>query len=437
MASKGVEGYVWDQVECLPRPDLERLQVERLRACVDRVAQTVPFYRDKLARAGVSSASIRTLGDISGLPFTVKDDLRELYPFGLFAVPMTEIVRLHASSGTTGKPIVVGYTVKDIELWSDLIARALAAAGVTRDDIVQNAYGYGLFTGGLGLHYGVERLGAKVVPISGGNTGRQVMLMRDFGSTVLCCTPSYALVIAEALAQQELDVSSLPLRVGIFGAEPWSEEMRREIEARLGIVALDIYGLSEIMGPGVAMECTHKQGLHIYEDHFIPEIIDPDTGEPLPDGEVGELVFSCVTKQALPLLRYRTRDRTRLVRDTCLCGRTTVRMDKVQGRTDDMLIIRGVNVFPSQIEAALLRAGETEPHYQIVVERSARRTDELTVLVEVADATVNDRQRNGQLQDKLTSELDSALGISCKVELVCPFTIERSEGKAVRVVDKR
>lgn len=437
MVSKGVKGYVWDQAECLPRPDLERLQVERLRACLDRLAQTVPFYRDKLAQTGISPASIRTVGDISQLPFTVKDDLREHYPFGLFGVPMSEIVRLHASSGTTGKPIVVGYTLKDIELWSDLIARALAAAGATRDDIVQNAYGYGLFTGGLGLHYGVERLGAKVVPISGGNTGRQVMLMRDFGSTVLCCTPSYALVIAEGLAQQGVDVTSLPLRVGIFGAEPWTEEMRREIESRLGIVALDIYGLSEIMGPGVAMECTHKQGLHIYEDHFIPEVVDPDTGEPLPDGEVGELVFSSITKQALPLLRYRTRDRTRLFRDPCVCGRTTVRMEKIQGRTDDMLIIRGVNVFPSQIEAALLRAGETEPQYQIVVDRGARRTDELTVLVEAADSTVNDRQRNGQLQNELSSELHSALGISCKVELVRPFAIERTEGKAVRVVDKR
>ena len=435
--SSSVKPYIWDQAETLPRPEMEKLQVERLRACVERVVQTVPFYEEKLARAGVTAGSIRSLDDLAQLPFTTKQDLRDHYPFGLFAVPMQRIVRLHASSGTTGKPTVVPYTRNDIELWSDLIARVLAAAGVTDEDIVQNAYGYGLFTGGLGLHYGAEKVGAKVIPISGGNTKRQLMIMQDFGSTVLCCTPSYSLLMAEVAQEEGIDIQALPLKVGIFGAEPWSERMRQEIESRLGILALDLYGLSEVIGPGVAIECIHKQGMHIAEDHFIPEIIDPDTGERLPDGELGELVFTCVTKEALPLLRYRTRDLTRLIHEKCACGRTTARMGRVVGRTDDMIIVRGVNVFPSQIEAALLNAGGVEPHYQIIVDRGHDYMDEIEVLVEVPAVVVESPDRLIQTERRLSHELQSALGITCKVRLVGPRQIERSEGKALRVVDKR
>ena len=437
MGWKPVDDYIRDETETISRREMERLQLERLRSCVEGLSGSVPFYRERLAQAGVTGVSFSALDDIRRLPFTTKTDLRDNYPFGLLAAPMAEIVRLHASSGTTGKPIVVGYTANDLELWSGLIARSLAAAGVTSSDIVQNAYGYGLFTGGLGFHYGIERVGAKVIPISGGNTSRQVMIMRDFGSTVLCCTPSYALVIAEGLSREGVNVADLNLRVGIFGAEPWSEEMREQIEARLGIIALNIYGLSEVMGPGVAMECVHKNGMHISEDHFIPEIIDPDTGASLPDGDVGELVFTCVTKEALPLLRYRTRDLTRLFREQCACGRTSVRMDRVLGRTDDMLIIRGVNVFPSQIETVLLQAGETEPQYQILVERGPSHMDQLTVIVETSEETVLNHQRNSKLGIKLTQQLYSTLGITCTVQLVGPNGIERSEGKAVRVLDRR
>jgi phenylacetate-CoA ligase len=350
---------------------------------------------------------------------------------------MDEIIRVHASSGTTGKPIVVAYTHQDLGLWSDLIARSLAMAGVTKNDVVQNSYGYGLFTGGLGIHYGTERLGATILPISVGNTARQIMLMQDFGSTVLCSTPSYALLIAEVAQEEGIDPKTLPIKVGIFGAEPWSELMREEIESRFGIVALDIYGLSEIIGPGVAMECAHKQGSHIFEDHFIPEVIDPDTGEPMPDGETGELVLSCVTKEALPLLRYRTRDRTRLIRDRCPCGRTTVRMDRVMGRTDDMLIVRGVNVFPSQVEAALLKGGEVEPYYQIIVDRGLDHTDDIEVLVEVSEERISSPDQLADLQRKLAHEVQTILGISCKLQIVGPKQIQRSEGKAVRVVDRR
>ncbi|TMA50969.1 MAG: phenylacetate--CoA ligase, partial [Deltaproteobacteria bacterium] len=369
------------------------------------------------------------------LPFTTKQDLRDNYPFGLFAVPMQQIVRFHASSGTTGKPTVVAYTRNDIALWSEVMARAFAMAGVTDADIVHNAYGYGLFTGGLGIHYGAERVGAKVIPISGGNTRRQVLFLQDFGSTALCCTPSYALLIAEVAQEEGIEVKSLPLKVGIFGAEPWSERMRQELESRFNLLALDIYGLSEVIGPGVAMECGHKHGLHIFEDHFIPEIIDPDTGERLPDGALGELVLSCVTKEALPLLRYRTRDRTRLLREACPCGRTTTRIEKVLGRTDDMIVARGVNVFPSQVEAALLRGGEIEPHYQLVVDRGRDYMDELEVRVEVSAEIFQDPTQLTQLQRRLSHEVQSTLGITCKV--VGPKQIERSEGKAVRVVDKR
>jgi phenylacetate-CoA ligase len=377
------------------------------------------------------------LGDLARLPFTTKQDLRDHYPFGLLAVPLDQVVRVHASSGTTGKLTVVGYTRADLDLWANMMARALAAAGVNTKDIVHNAYGYGLFTGGLGFHDGATLIGAAVVPVSGGNTKRQVQILQDFGSTVLCCTPSYALLIAETVAEDGIDPASLHLKVGLFGAEPWSEQMRRAIEARLGIRAFDHYGLSEVIGPGVAGECVEQQGLHINEDHFIPEIVDPETGARLPDGEVGELVFTCVTKEALPLLRYRTRDRARLMREPCACGRTTVRMAKVLGRTDDMVIVRGVNVFPSQIETVLLEVGEIAPHYQIVIDRGRTLLDELDVLVEVPAEVFGNSERLAQLERRLTHDVKSALGISCKVTLVGPKQIPRSEGKAVRVVDRR
>jgi phenylacetate-CoA ligase len=437
MSKQDVRSYIWEEVETLPRREMEKLQVERLRAGIDRMSRTVPFYKSKLNEAGVTADSIRSLDDLDRLPFTTKADLRDNYPFGLVAVPMKEVVRLHASSGTTGKPTVVAYTRNDLALWSDLMARTHAAAGVTTDDVVHNAYGYGLFTGGLGFHYGAEKLGAAVIPISGGNTKRQLMLMRDFGSTVLCCTPSYALLIAEVAEEDGIDLKSFPLKVGMFGAEPWSERMREEIESRLGIVALNVYGLSEVIGPGVSIECTEKKGMHIFEDHFIPEIIDPNTNQPLPYGEMGELVFTCVTKEALPLIRYRTRDRTRLMREKCACGRTTVRMERVIGRTDDMIIVRGVNVFPSQIESVLLQAGEIEPQYEIIVDRSVDHMDELDVLVEAPAQIYRDKELLVQLEKRLSYDVQSALGITCKVKLVGPREIARSEGKAVRVVDKR
>ena len=426
-----MQSNIWDPVETISREDMEQLQMARLRDCVGGIKQRVPFYREQLF--GIEPGSIQSLADLARLPFTNKQDLRDNYPFGLFAAPMSDVVRIHASSGTTGKPTVVGYTANDINIWAGLAARALALAGVTKDDIVQNAYGYGLFTGGLGLHYGVERLGAAVVPTSSGNTTRQIMLIQDFGTTILCATPSYALVLAEAAAEAGYDLSTGPLRVGIFGAEPWSEEMRSEIESRLGVAALDIYGLSEIMGPAVAMECTHKSGMHIAEDHFIPEIIDPETLEPLPSGQHGELVFSCVTKEALPLLRYRTHDLARLLPGDCACGRTTVRMEKVLGRNDDMLIIRGVNVFPSQIEAVLLAMGQVEPHYQLAVERGNDHMDDLEIRVE----STSDPSQHMQLRRRLGTNLRNALGIGCDVTILAPGEIVRSEGKAVRVIDNR
>ena len=426
-----MQSTIWDPVETISGEEMEQLQVKRLRYCVGRVKERVPFYQERLS--GFEPASIQSLTDLARLPFTNKQDLRDNYPFGLFAAPMANVVRIHASSGTTGKPTVVGYTANDIDIWAGLAARALALAGVTRDDIVQNAYGYGLFTGGLGLHYGVEKLGAAVVPTSSGNTARQVMLLQDFGTTVLCATPSYALVLAEAAVEAGYDLSTGPLRLGIFGAEPWSEEMRTEIESRLGITALDIYGLSEVMGPAVAMECTHKFGMHIAEDHFIPEIIDTETLEPLPLDQQGELVFTCVTKGALPLIRFRTHDLARLLPGDCACGRTTVRMEKVLGRNDDMLIIRGVNVFPSQIEAVLLAMGQVEPHYQLVVERGNDHMDDLEIRVESTSAP----SQHMQLRRRLATNLRNALGIGCDVTILTPGEIVRSEGKAVRVIDNR
>mgnify|MGYP001158843839 CR=1 FL=1 len=426
------------EYETMPREALAAIQLRRLQATVERVYATVPFYRRKFQEAGVVPADIRSLDDIRRLPFTTKQDLRDNYPFGMFAVPMDNVVRIHASSGTTGKPTVVGYTARDIGIWAEVMARSLASAGATRGDIVHNAYGYGLFTGGLGAHYGAERLGASVIPVSGGNTKRQVMIMKDFGPTILTCTPSYALHLAEAALELGVDFKDLRFKAGVFGAEPWSEAMREEIERKLHLHAIDIYGLSEIIGPGVAVECIEaKKGLHIFEDHFLPEVINPDTCSPLSYGERGELVFTTITKEAFPLIRYRTRDVTSFSGEPCICGRTFLRMNKVSGRTDDMLIIRGVNVFPSQIESVLMEVKGVEPHYQLVVDR-ADNLDTLTVLVEVGDYVFSDEVRVLQvLEKKLAKNIKETLGVSAMVKLVEPKSITRSEGKAMRVIDNR
>nr|WP_040378304.1 phenylacetate--CoA ligase [Dethiobacter alkaliphilus] len=421
----------------MSRDRLQEVQLKRLKKTVERVYNSVPHYRRVFQAEGIEPGDIQSLDDLSRLPFTVKQDFRDNYPFGLFSVPQNEIVRYHSSSGTTGKPTVVGYTRNDLATWSELMARSLVSAGATRNSVVQNAYGYGLFTGGLGVHYGAELLGAAVIPISGGNTQRQVMVMKDFGTNVLTCTPSYALFIAEVIEEMGLSLDEFKLHAGIFGAEPWSENMRQEIERRLGIRATDIYGLSEIIGPGVAIECEEKCGLHIFEDHFIPEIIDPATGEVLPYGEKGELAITTVTKEALPIIRYRTRDITTLTVEPCLCGRTHVRMAKVTGRSDDMIIVRGVNVFPTQVESVLLEIGETEPHYQLVVTRKGS-LDMLEIQVEVSERMFSDKiKRLEELEKKIHSQIDSILGISAKIRLVEPKTIPRSEGKAKRVIDKR
>lgn len=428
----------WDQeFETMPREKLRELQLERLKLTLDRVYKNVPSYRKAMEERGVRPSDIKTLDDLTKLPFTIKQDLRDNYPFGMFAASMEEVVRVHASSGTTGKPTVVGYTRNDIRTWSQLMARSLTMAGATRGDVVQNAYGYGLFTGGMGVHYGAELVGATVIPISGGNTGRQLMIMQDFGATILTCTPSYALFLAEEGDNNGIDFKKLPLKAGIFGAEPWSERMRKQLEAKLDIMALDIYGLSEVMGPGVSMECSAQQGMHIYEDHFVAEIIDPDTGDPLPFGQQGELVLTSLTKEAFPIIRYRTRDITVLTDDPCSCGRTHVRMRRVTGRTDDMLIIRGVNVFPSQVESILLEFGETEPHYQLVVDRKGN-LDDLEIWVELSEQWFSDKVRQlEEVGDRLKERIGSVLGISARIKLVEPRTIPRSEGKAKRVVDRR
>jgi len=429
----------WNRpVEFMAPDQLRALQSERLRDLVGRVYEKVPRYRQKLDAAGVSPKDIEGIEDLSRLPFTSKDDLRETYPFGMFAVPMDEVVRIHASSGTTGKPTVVGYNRKDIDTWAEVMARTLAAGGAHAGDFLQNSYGYGLFTGGLGAHYGAERIGAAVIPTSGGQTKRQLQIMQDFGTTVLCCTPSYALVIGEAGRDMGIDFSRLPLRVGFFGAEPWSGSMRQEIEASLHCHALDIYGLSEIIGPGVGYECLDKSGLHINEDHFYPEIINPKTGETLPDGQMGELVFTTLTKEALPLLRYRTRDITRIIPEQCPCGRTVRRMERVSGRSDDMLIIRGVNVFPSQIEEVLVGIEETSPNYVLVVDRKPRGMDELEVQVEVSSKMFSDEMSKLEsLSTRIGSEIENILGLRVGVRLVEPRMLERSMGKAKRVVDRR
>jgi phenylacetate-CoA ligase len=427
-----------EEFETMPREALEAIQVRRLQATAARVYNTVPFYRKRFDEMGLKPDHIRALEDLRKLPFTYKDDLRDNYPFGMFAVPMDNVVRIHASSGTTGKPTVVGYTARDVETWAVLIARTLVAAGATKNDIVHNAYGYGLFTGGLGFHYGAEKLGASVIPISGGNTKRQVMIMKDFGATVLTCTPSYALHIAEVAEEMGVNFRDLKFKAGVFGAEPWTEQMRQEIERKLNLKAMDIYGLSEIIGPGVSVECIEAQsGLHVFEDHFIPEIIDPRTEEVLPYGTPGELVFTTITKEAFPVIRYRTRDISTLHPEPCRCGRTMARMGRVQGRSDDMLIIRGVNVFPSQIESVIMETKGVEPHYQLVVERVAS-LDQLTVLVEVNEKLFSDEIKNLQAMGRtLEKSLRETLGVAAEVKLVEPKTIQRSEGKAVRVVDKR
>lgn len=428
--------YFQPEIETAPREKIVALQNERLVKTVRRVYENVPFYREKMIAAGVAPDDIRSIDDLHKLPFSYKKDLRDTYPFGLFAVPMKDVVRLHASSGTTGKQIVVGYTKNDMELWADCFARALTAAGATEEDIVHVSYGYGLFTGGLGADGGAMRIGATAVPVSTGNTQRQLTIMRDFGSTVLCCTPSYALHIAEVLEESGLSKNDLKLKAGIFGAEPWTNEMRRQIEDKLGIKAYDIYGLTEVLGPGVAFECGEQTGMHINEDHFIVEVIDPDTGEVLPDGTQGELVFSCITKEAFPILRYRTRDIGVIHRGKCACGRTLVKMTKPRGRTDDMLIIRGVNVFPSQIETVLLDRGYTA-NYQIVVDRE-HNFDSIEVQVEISSEVFSDTVRGLSRRAKeLSDALKSLLGVNAKVTLLEPNTIPRSEGKAVRVIDKR
>ncbi len=426
------------EYETMPREALEAIQLRRLQNTLERVYATVPFYKKRFDEAGFKPSDMKSLEDLNRVPFTTKQDLRDNYPFGLFAVPMENVVRIHASSGTTGKPTVVGYTARDVNTWAELMARSLAAAGATRGDIIHNAYGYGLFTGGLGVHYGAERLGASVIPISGGNTKRQIMIMKDFGATILTCTPSYALHLAEVAQEMGVDFKDLKFKAGIFGAEPWSEEMRREIEKKLHLDAVDIYGLSEVIGPGVAVECLEaKAGLHIFEDHFIPEIIDPETGEVLPHGETGELVFTSITKEAFPVIRYRTRDITSLNPEPCVCGRTHLRMNRVSGRTDDMLIIRGVNVFPSQIESVLMEIEEVEPHYQLVVDREGT-LDVLTVMVEVGEKAFSDEIKKLQdLEKQIAKNIKEYLGVSAKVKLVEPKSIARSEGKAVRVIDNR
>jgi phenylacetate-CoA ligase len=429
---------IWDRKhETMSRGDLQALQLARLQAQAANVYEKVPFYRQRYMEQGVTPASIRTLDDLARLPFTYKRDFRDNYPLGLAAVPKERIVRIHASSGTTGKPTVVAYTAGDIDTWSEVMARTITAGGVTKHDVVHNAYGYGLFTGGLGFHYGAERIGATVIPVSGGVTKRQIMLIQDLGSTVLCCTPSYALYLAESATEMGVDLRETSLRVGIFGAEPWTERMRQEIEAKIGLKALDIYGLSEIIGPGVSVECEHQAGLHIFEDHFLAEIVNPATGAALPPGQRGELVLTTLTKEALPVIRYRTGDITSLNIEPCACGRTIARMAKPSGRTDDMLIVRGINVFPSQIETVLLQVEGVQPHYQIIVDRQ-HTLDDLEVWVEVSDAVFADEIRGLEaLERKIRDELHSGLGIAARVRLVEPRSIQRSEGKAKRVVDRR
>ena len=430
---------IWNpEYELIKRDRLEKKQLEDLVKLVELVYKKVPFYKEKFEKAGVAPNDIQTLKDISKLPLTTKDDLRKTYPYGLLAVDASEIVEIHTSSGTTGTPVVDAYTINDIEIWAEGMARTLSMAGASRGDVIQNAFGYGLFTGGFGVHYGARKIGANVIPVSAGNTKRQIMLMRDFGTTLLTCTPSYSLYVAEVAKEEGLDFSSLNIRAGCFGAEPWSDNMRVEVEEKLKLSAHDIYGLTEITGPGVASECEEKNGLHINEDLFYPEIINPDTGEVLPFGEKGELVLTTLTKEGTPLIRYRTRDITYLLKGECPCGRTTTRMHRMLGRTDDMLIIRGVNVFPTQIEGVLMRIEETQSHYQIIVDRGASHLDEIEIMVEVEESFFSDETKVlERIKEKIHNEIKSELGVNAVIKLVEPKSLERSLGKAQRVVDKR
>jgi phenylacetate-CoA ligase len=421
----------------MPFDELRALQLERLQAVVERSWNQVKLFRERMEERNLTPQSIRSLDDLARLPFTVKSDLRDTYPFGLFASPMKDVVRLHASSGTTGKPIVVAYTQEDVDVWTSVLVRCLAGCGLHRGDIIQVAYGYGLFTGGLGAHYGAESLGATVVPASGGHADRQIMLIKDFGVTAMCCTPTYFLHLIERAGEMGIDMKQLPLRAGVFGAEPWTESMRQYIEKMSGVEAFDIYGLSEIIGPGVGCECRRHEGLHIFEDRFYPEIVDPESGEPLADGELGELALTTLSKQAMPMIRYRTRDITRILTGRCACGRTIRRIDRIGRRSDDMLIIRGVNIFPSQVESALLEVEGTLPHYQILLTRE-HGLDQMEVQVEVTPEMFEDKI--GALQElnrRLQAALDRVLGIRVKVALVEAHSIERSEGKAKRVIDRR
>ncbi|MBQ7603719.1 MAG: phenylacetate--CoA ligase [Clostridia bacterium] len=430
-------GYCYQpEIEQASREEIRRMQSERLVKTVRRVYEKVPVYRERMISAGVTPDDVKSVDDLYKLPFTSKQDLRDTYPFGMFAVPMEEVARLHASSGTTGKQIVVGYTQNDLDVWGDIVARQLAAAGVTKSDKVHVAYGYGLFTGGLGIAEGSRRLGCTSIPVSSGNTARQLTILQDFGSDVIACTPSYAMYLGESAAKEGIDTKKLPLRAGIFGAEPWTEEMRRSIERSLNIKAYDIYGLTEIMGPGVAYECEEQHGMHVNEDHFIIEILDPETHEPVPDGEKGEIVFTCLTKEAFPLIRFRTKDIGTVTHEKCACGRTFARMSKPMGRIDDMLIIRGVNVFPSQIETVLLQMG-LSPNYQIIVERSGL-LDTLEVQVEITENVFSDTVSEiKNLEHELADRLRSVLGVAAKVTFVAVGSIARSEGKAKRVIDRR
>ncbi len=423
--------------ECMAREDLEQLQLERLQSTLYRVGTHVPFYKKKFDELKFNYDDVRSLDDLRRLPFTVKQDLRDNYPYGLFAVPLRDVVRVHSSSGTSGQATVVGYTRNDIKTWSNLVARVITAAGVTKNDVIQIAFGYGLFTGGFGLHYGAELVGTSVIPISSGNTKRQIQIMQDFKTTALVCTPSYALVMADTMMEMGINPNGLSLRYGLFGGEPWSEGMRREINEKLGIIATDNYGLSEVMGPGVSGECLECNGLHINEDHFLLEILDPNTLEPVPEGEVGELVITTLTKEAFPMIRYRTRDLTRFIPGPCACGRTMRRMQRVMGRTDDMLIIKGVNVFPMQIEKVLFEVEGIEPHYQIIVDRE-NHADRLTVLVEVMESIFFDEMKKQRMViDRIKSRLASEVGVQVEVKLVEEKTLARSEGKAKRVIDRR
>ncbi|GAB6182642.1 phenylacetate--CoA ligase family protein [Thermodesulfovibrio hydrogeniphilus] len=425
------------EAECIPEEKLRELQLQRLKDVVRRAYEKVPYYKKKFDEVGITPDDIKKLEDIRHIPFTGKVDLREVYPFGMFAVPLSEIVEIHMSSGTTGKPVVAGYTLNDIEIWGEVMARCLTMAGTTKNDIVQVAYGYGLFTGGFGVHYGARKIGAMIVPASAGNTRRQIEIMRDFGTTILTCTPSYALYMAEVAQEMGIEPTTLKLKSGCFGAEMWTEEMRKEIEKRFGLNAYNIYGLTEIIGPGVAHECVEKKGLHVFEDHFLIEIIDPETGDPLPDGNRGELVITPLTREGMPMLRFRTRDITSIIREKCACGRTFARIERIRGRSDDMIKVRGVMLFPYQIEKAILEVQGVEPHYQIIITRP-QYLDEIEVMVEMSKETFSDEVKQIEnLKKKLEKRIEEIVGIRVKVTLVEPKSLPRSEGKAKRVIDKR